>query len=57
VRFNPQMHGIFLEGGLDRQGRFVRLPSLDLPRLAQYVSPGAREARPGFLERAAANKG
>jgi hypothetical protein len=28
--------GFFLEGGFDRQGRFVHLPSLDLPRLAQY---------------------
>jgi hypothetical protein len=36
VRFNPHLHGIFLEGGFDRQGRFVHLPSLDLPRLAQY---------------------
>jgi hypothetical protein len=36
VRWNPQLHAIFLEGGFDRQGRFVHLPSLDLPRLAQY---------------------
>jgi hypothetical protein len=39
VRFNPHLHGIFLEGGFDRQGRFVHLPSLDLPRLAQYFRP------------------
>ena len=36
VRFNPHLHGIFLEGGFDRQGRFMHLPSLDLTRLAQY---------------------
>jgi hypothetical protein len=35
VRWNPHLHGIFLEGGVDRQGRFVHVPSLDLPRLAQ----------------------
>ncbi len=36
VRFNPHLGGTFLDGGFDRQGRFVHLPSLDLPRLAQY---------------------
>jgi hypothetical protein len=36
VRFNPHLHGIFLEGGFDRQGRFVHIPSLDLARLARY---------------------
>jgi hypothetical protein len=36
VRFNPHLHGIFLEGGFDRQGRFVHVPSLDLARLARY---------------------
>jgi hypothetical protein len=36
VRFNPHLHGIFLEGGFDRQGRFVHIPALDLARLAQY---------------------
>ena len=35
VRWNPHLHAIFLEGGFHRQGRFVHLPSLDLPRLAQ----------------------
>jgi hypothetical protein len=36
VRWNPHLHGIFLEGGFDQQGRFVHVPSVDLPRLAQY---------------------
>jgi hypothetical protein len=36
VRFNPHLHGIFLEGGFDRKGRFVHVPSVDLQRLAQY---------------------
>jgi hypothetical protein len=36
VRFNPHLHGIFLEGGFDRQGRFVHVPTLDLARLARY---------------------
>ena len=36
VRWNPHLHGIFLEGGFDRQRQFVHLPSLDLQRLAQY---------------------
>ena len=36
VRWNPHLHAIFLEGGFDPQGRFVHIPSLDLPRLAQY---------------------
>jgi hypothetical protein len=35
VRWNPHLHGIFLEGGFDRQGRFVHVPSLDFARLAQ----------------------
>jgi hypothetical protein len=36
VRFNPHLHAIFLEGGFDRQGRFVHVPALNLARLAQY---------------------
>jgi hypothetical protein len=36
VRWNPHLHGIFLEGGFDPKGRFVHIPALDLPRLAQY---------------------
>jgi hypothetical protein len=36
VRWNPHLHGIFLEGGFDPQGRFVHVPAVDLPRLAQY---------------------
>ena len=38
VRFNPHLHGIFLEGGFDRKGQFVHVPAVDLPRLAQYFS-------------------
>jgi hypothetical protein len=36
VRFNPHLHGIFLEGGFNRQGRFVHIPTRDLARLARY---------------------
>ena len=36
VRFNPHLHGIFLEGGFDRQGRFIHIPTLDLARFARY---------------------
>jgi hypothetical protein len=38
VRWNPHLHGVFLEGGLDRQGRFVHLNrSLINERLARIV--------------------
>jgi len=36
ARFNPHLHAIFLEGGFDREGRFVHVPSLDLTKLSQY---------------------
>jgi len=36
VRWNPHVHAIFLEGGFDREGRFVHVPSLDLAKLSQY---------------------
>jgi hypothetical protein len=36
VRFNPHLLGIFLEGGFDRQRRFVHIPTLDLARLVRY---------------------
>jgi hypothetical protein len=36
VRWNPHVHGIFLEGGFEREGRFVHVPSLDLIKLSQY---------------------
>jgi len=36
ARLNPHLHGIFLEGGSDRQGRFVHVPSLDVDTLSQY---------------------
>ena len=35
VRFNPHLHGLFLEGGFDPQGRFVHVRSLDFAKLAQ----------------------
>ena len=34
VRWNPHWHGLFLEGGFDRHGRFVHLPAMDLPRMS-----------------------
>ena len=34
VRWNPHWHGLFLEGGFDRQGRFVHLPAMDLARMS-----------------------
>ena len=36
ARFNPPLHGIFLEGGFDREGQFVHVPSLDLAKLSHY---------------------
>ena len=36
ARFNPHLHGIFLDGGFDRKGRFVHVPALDLAKLSQY---------------------
>jgi hypothetical protein len=34
VRWNPHWHGLFLEGGFDRQGRFIHLPAMDLARMS-----------------------
>jgi hypothetical protein len=36
ARWNPHLHAIFLEGGFDREGRFIHVPSLDLSKLSQY---------------------
>ena len=36
VRFNPHLHAIFLEGGFDREGKSVHVPSLYLAKLSQY---------------------
>jgi hypothetical protein len=36
ARFNPHLHAIFLEGGFDREGKFLHVPSLDLAKLSQY---------------------
>jgi hypothetical protein len=36
ARWNPHLHAIFLEGGFDKEGRFVHVPSLDLAKLSQY---------------------
>ena len=36
ARFNPHLHAIFLEGGFDRKGGFVHVPSLNLDKLSQY---------------------
>jgi hypothetical protein len=36
ARFNPHLHAIFLEGGFDRDGQFVHVPSLDLAKLSQH---------------------
>ena len=36
ARWNPHLHAIFLEGGFDREGRFIHVPCLDLDRLSQY---------------------
>ena len=39
ARWNPHLHAIFLEGGFDREGRFIHVPCLDLDRLSQYFRP------------------
>ena len=36
ARWNPHLHAIFLEGGFDREGRFIHVPSLNLSKLSQY---------------------
>ncbi len=36
ARFHPHWHAIFLEGGFDREGRFIHVPCLDLDRLSHY---------------------
>ena len=36
ARFHPHLHAIVLEGGFDRQGRFVHIPRLDLGKLSEY---------------------
>ena len=38
ARWNPHLHAIFLEGGFDKEGRFIHVPSLDLFKL-QSVLP------------------
>jgi hypothetical protein len=48
-RFHPHLHAIVLEGGFDRQGRFVHIPRLDLGRLSQYF----RANMVSFFEHAA----
>jgi hypothetical protein len=34
VRWNPHWHGLFLEGGFDRHGRFVHLSPIDLAKMS-----------------------
>jgi hypothetical protein len=36
VRWNPHLHGLFLDGGFDQHGRYVHVQSLDPGKLAQY---------------------
>ena len=36
ARWNPHLHAIFLEGGFDREGRFIHVPSLNLAKLSEY---------------------
>jgi len=34
VRWNPHWHGLFLEGGFDRNGRFVHIPTMNLAKMS-----------------------
>ena len=34
ARWNPHWHGLFLEGGFDREGRFVHVPTADLVKMS-----------------------
>ena len=34
ARWNPHWHGLFLEGGFDREGRFVHVPTVDLAKMS-----------------------
>jgi hypothetical protein len=33
-RWNPHWHSLFLEGGFDREGRFVHVPTVDLAKMS-----------------------
>jgi hypothetical protein len=34
ARWNPHWHGLFLEGGIDREGRFLHVPTVDLAKMS-----------------------
>jgi hypothetical protein len=34
ARWNPHWHGLFLEGGFNREGRFVHVPTVDLVKMS-----------------------
>jgi len=34
ARWNPHWHGLFLEGGFDREGRFLHVPTVDLAKMS-----------------------
>jgi len=33
-RWNPHWHSLFLEGGFDREGRFIHVPTVDLAKMS-----------------------
>jgi hypothetical protein len=33
-RFHPHWHSLFLEGGFNREGRFIRVPTVDLAKMS-----------------------
>ena len=49
LRWNPHWHGLFLEGGFDRQGRFVHLPTVDSSVRIPAGSTKAREALSQYI--------
>ena len=53
VRWNPHLHGVFLEGGFGREGRFLQVPTLDLAKLSQCFRSGMIAF---FLQRALMNE-
>jgi hypothetical protein len=46
ARCNPHWHGLFLEGGFDREGRFVHLPTVNLVKMSACFAPEAHRVLP-----------
>jgi len=47
ARWNPHWHGLFLEGGFDREGRFLHVPTVDLAKMSACFAPESHRVLPG----------